>query len=140
MDGAQASGHVDSMGRHLVFDCASEELRTGQLQSCSELIQLPWQTTTGPPIRYHSLLAELGDDAMLAGGLHHLQRFREFVVFRGNLVYPEYVVAVSKRLQSLSCSTPLVRIHNVLALNLCVLQYKRVQRDTAGSTRGASGR
>ena len=115
MDGAQASDHIDSMGRHLVFQCGPEELRTGRLESCRELVQLPWRPTTGPPIRYHSLLAELGDDAMLAGGLHHLQRFREFVVFRADLVYPEYVVAVSRCLASCPfsfiCSLLCIRAH-----------------------------
>jgi hypothetical protein len=37
-----------------------------------------------PPLHYHSLLAELG------GSIH---RYREFVVFHGDHVYPEYVVA-----------------------------------------------
>ena len=97
MDGAGGSSLVDAQGRHLVFECSADELKTGQLESCRELIHLPWQGAAGgAAIRYHSLLAELGDAAMLSRNIHHLQRFREFVVFRGELIYPEYIVAYKR--------------------------------------------
>jgi hypothetical protein len=41
-----------------------------------------------PRLRYHSLLAETGES---------IKRFREFVVFHGNYVYPEYVVAYKRQ-------------------------------------------
>jgi hypothetical protein len=37
-----------------------------------------------PALHYHSLLAELGGS---------IRRYREFVIFHGDHVYPEYVVA-----------------------------------------------
>jgi serine/threonine protein kinase len=125
MDGAQASAHVDARGRHLVFECSEEERKSGRLQTCKELVHLPWQNATGAAIRYHSLLAELGDDAMLAGGLHHLQRFREFVVYRGDLVYPEYIVAVSEAGCLPSASLVLVIVvemafHFLMCLYVCL--------------------
>ena len=39
----------------------------------------------GPPVQYHSLFAEKGG-----------RRFREFVVFHGEYVYPEYLVAYQR--------------------------------------------
>ena len=41
-------------------------------------------------IHYHSLIAEKG---------HHIKRFREFVVFKEGLVYPEYLIAYRRTRQ-----------------------------------------
>ena len=48
-----------------------------------ELVTLPGF----PRVRYNSLLAEKGGA---------VARFREFVVFHGEYVYPEYVVAYKR--------------------------------------------
>ena len=41
-----------------------------------------------PAVNHHSLLAETGG---------RIQRFREFIVFHGDRVYPEYLVAYHRR-------------------------------------------
>ena len=40
-----------------------------------------------PPVFHHSLVAELGGD---------LRRYREFVVFHSDIVYPEYIIAYQR--------------------------------------------
>jgi len=41
-----------------------------------------------PPLHYHSLRVEKG---------RQLKRFREFVAFNDNMVYPEYIVAYKRK-------------------------------------------
>jgi hypothetical protein len=41
-----------------------------------------------PPVHHHALLAETGG---------RVDRYREFVVFRDEYVYPEYVLAYRRR-------------------------------------------
>ena len=43
-----------------------------------------------PPVRHHSLLAELGPA---------IKRYREFVVFHGEYIYPEYLLAYQREMQ-----------------------------------------
>lgn len=40
-----------------------------------------------PPIHYHALLAETGQ---------RIARFREFILFHGEFVYPEYLLAYQR--------------------------------------------
>ena len=47
----------------------------------------------GIPLPYHSLLAETGPRAQG----YAIERFREFVVFNGALVYPEYLLAYKRK-------------------------------------------
>ena len=49
-----------------------------------ELVAVPRVT---PAVHFHSLLAELG------GKIH---RYREFIVFHGEYLYPEYVIAYQR--------------------------------------------
>ena len=49
-----------------------------------ELVQVPGTT---PPVHFHSLLAETGVK---------IQRHREFIVFHGEYLYPEYVIAYQR--------------------------------------------
>ena len=46
-----------------------------------ELVTVPGSS---PAVHFHSLLAETGG---------RVQRHREFIVFRGNYIYPEYLLA-----------------------------------------------
>ena len=41
-----------------------------------------------PPVHFHSLVAETGGP--------HIARFREFIVFHGSYIYPEYLVAYQR--------------------------------------------
>ena len=43
---------------------------------------------SSPAVHFHSLLAETGG---------RVQRHREFIVFRGNYIYPEYLLAYHRR-------------------------------------------
>ena len=86
MDGEAASASG------LVFPTAA----AGGEQNMRELVTLPLPGTEGNAIHYHSLLAEIGSSVGLRNHQHHLQRFREFVIFHGDQIYPEFLVAYKR--------------------------------------------
>ena len=53
-----------------------------------ELANIDTGGAVDPPVRHHSLLAEMGDKIM---------RFREIIVTHGEYIYPEYVLAYKRR-------------------------------------------
>ena len=67
---------------------ASEDGAVFVTQRRRELCRVPGVT---PPLHYQSLLVERGTQPS-----HAVERFREFVVFHGEQVVPEYVVAFSR--------------------------------------------
>jgi hypothetical protein len=69
---------------HESIFCDQERGFVFENESASELVVVPSTSTN-----YHSLVVETGGS---------IQRFREFVVFHGEYVYPEFVVAY-KRVQ-----------------------------------------
>jgi len=64
---------MDGRGRS-VWSCEQKELAT--------------IAGSNPPILHHSLLAETGE---------RIKRYREFILFHGNRLYPEYLVAYQRR-------------------------------------------
>jgi hypothetical protein len=66
---------------------ARKELDTGSGLWSSEKRELAPITGTSPPEPYHALVAETGGT---------IQRFREFVTFHGDRVYPEYLLAYQR--------------------------------------------
>lgn len=77
-------GHIvrtQDMGRH---SKSMDGVGTVFPVSFRELAAVPG---VSPPVHHHALVAELG---------HHIDRFREFIVFHSEYIYPEYLMAYQR--------------------------------------------